>query len=184
VGGLTLRHLPVREGDARRAILDRAARWLCVLASIVVWGSCGGQPASPSSVDPIRQVVPLESSGPIRITFASANIPPGSTVAGCGALIEGCANRLHLSFVLNPPSSGPVLYARVYMHATNLQACLWGEIAPFTVNAGGPMTIEIPADRTDQCRVPTDIATMAVVVEGPIEIASSQTWSVRYTFMP
>jgi len=163
----------------------RRASLSSLLAAAIVSVSCSGPPASPSGpVDPTRQVVPLESSGPIRISFATANVLPGASVTGCGPVIEGCAGRLRLSFVLNPPSSGQVLYARVYMHATNLVACLWGEIAPFTVRAGTPLTIEMPADRADQCRTPTDIATMAVVVEGPVEIASRQTWSVHYTFMP
>lgn len=146
---------------------------------------CGGQLAAPTPVpDPTLQVTPIESTGPIRIAFVSANISPGGTVAGCGALIEGCAGRLRMMFLLNPPSDGPVLYVRVYLHATNLQACLWGEIAPFSVRAGAPLTIEIPADRADRCGTPTTIATMAVVVEGPIQVSSRQTWAVHYVFAP
>jgi hypothetical protein len=66
----------------------------------------------------------------------------------------------------------------------NLQACLWGEIEPFTVRAGAPLSIEIPTDRADRCGTPTMIATMAVVVEGPVQVSSRQTWSLRYTFSP
>ena len=89
-----------------------------------------------------------------------------------------------MMFRIEPPSGGPVLYARVYLHAMNLQACLWGQIEPFTVRAGVPLTIEMPVDQADRCGTPTTIATLALVVEGPIEVSSRQTWSLRYTFAP
>lgn len=134
--------------------------------------------------DPTLQVTPIDNTGPIRIAFVSANIAPGSTVGSCGAVIEGCAGRLRMTFRLNPPSDGPVLFVRMFLHATNLQACLWGELGSFSVQAGAPITIEVPADRADRCGTPTTIATMAVVVEGPIQVSSRQTWSLRYTFTP
>ena len=90
---------------------------------------------------------------------------------------SGCA-------FVDPPSDGTALYARVYLHATNLVACLQGEVEPFTVQAGVPLTIAITADRADGCRTPTDIATMAFVVEGPIQVSSRQTWSLHYVFAP
>lgn len=158
---------------------------VCVLLAATVLGGCDRQPAAPTPPpDPALRVTPIDSTGPIRIAFVNANIAPGSNIVGCGALIEGCAGRLRMTFLLNPPSDGPVLYARVYLHATNLQACLWGEIEPFTVRAGVPLTVEIPTDRADRCGTPTTIATMAVVVEGPIQVSSRQTWSLRYTFSP
>jgi hypothetical protein len=163
--------------------LWNAAGLLVFVACVI--GSCNGQPTAPSPTpDPALQVTPLDSAGPIRITFVKANIVPGSTVVGCGTRIEGCAGRLRLTFRLDPSSDGPVLYARVYLHATNLQACLWGEIEPFTVRAGDALTIEIPTDRADSCGTPATIATMAVVVEGPIQVSSRQTWSLHYTFAP
>jgi hypothetical protein len=156
-----------------------------MLFATLVLAGCGHQASAPTPPpDPTLQVTPIDSDGPIRIAFVTANIAPGSTIAGCGALIEGCAGRLRMTFALNPPSDGPVLYARMYLHATNLQACLWGEIAPFTVRADVPLTIELPTDRADRCGTPTTIATMAVVVEGPVQVASRQTWSLRYVFAP
>jgi len=125
---------------------------LWVLCAALVLEGCGRQSAALAPTpapDPTLLVTPLESVGPIRIGFVNASIAPGSTVAGCGTLIEGCAGRLRMTFLLNPSSDGPVLYARLYLHATNLQACLWGEIAPFTVRTGTPLTIEIPTDRPD-----------------------------------
>jgi hypothetical protein len=128
------------------------------------------------------QLTPGERSGPIRIAFVEANVSPGNTVTGCGPLIEGCTGRLRVRFRLEPPSDGPALFARVFLHATNLVACLQGEIEPFTVRAGNTLVIEITAVRADLCRTPTDIATMALVVEGPIQVSSRQTWSLHYVF--
>jgi len=154
--------------------------WMLCASAVTV--GCGGQPAAPSRPTDPALPVPIDSQGPVRITFVAATIAPGSTITGCGPLIEGCAGRLRMTFLLTPPSDGSVLYARLYLHATNLQACLWGEIAPFTVRARVPVTIEIPIDRADRCGTPTDIATMALGVEGTIEVASRQTWSLRYLF--
>jgi hypothetical protein len=157
----------------------------CALSGALAGAACGGPGTAPTNPpDPTPQVTPVESSGPVRISFVSANISPGGTVAGCGPLIEGCTGRLRLTLRLDPPAAGPVLYVRIYLHATNLIACLWGESGPFPVQAGSPQIIEIPLDRADRCGTPTTIATMAAVVEGPIEVASRQTWSMPYVFAP
>jgi hypothetical protein len=157
-------------------------RLLCV---VLTFTGCGSQSAAPSSPpEPDLQVIPIESTGPIRITFLSANITPGSVVAGCGGLIEGCAGKLRITFRLDPPTDGPVLYTRAYLHATNLVACLWGETAPFSVHERASSVVEISFDRADRCGTPTTMATMAVVVEGPIQVASRQTWSLDYVFAP
>jgi hypothetical protein len=159
--------------------------WAWVLFAALVLAGCGSQPAAPSPLpDPNLQVTPIETSGPIRITFVSANISPGGTIAGCGTLIEGCTSRLRITLQLAPPSDGPVLYVRIYLHATNLVACLWGETAPFAVRAGVQSAIEIPLDRADRCGTPATIATMAAVVEGPIQVASRSAWSLHYVFAP
>jgi hypothetical protein len=161
-----------------------AAGGIWMLCASAVLAGCGGEPAAPSRPPDPTLPVPIDSDGPVRITFVAATIAPGSTIAGCGPLIEGCAGRLRMTFLLTPPSDGSVLYARLYLHATNLKACLWGEIAPFTVRARVPVTIEMPLDRADLCGIPTDIATMALVVDGTIEVASRQTWRLRYLFAP
>jgi hypothetical protein len=49
---------------------------------------------------------------------------------------------------------------------------MWGESAPFPVQAGSARLIEIPLTVPIGCGTPTTIATMAAVVEGPIEVAS------------
>jgi hypothetical protein len=71
--------------------------WM-VLASAVLMG-CGGQPAGPSRPPDPALPVPIDSQGPVRITFVAATIAPGSTITGCGPLIEGCADRA------SPPST-------------------------------------------------------------------------------
>jgi hypothetical protein len=157
---------------------------LAVLTAVSCGSDGGGAVAPTPPRDPATQVTPLDTSGPIRISFLSANVSPGSVVSGCGPLIEGCAGRLRLTLRIEPPNDGPVLYTRIYLHATNLIACLWGETDPFTVRAGVTQTIDVSMDRTDRCGTPTDIATMAAVVEGPTQIESRQTWSLRYVFAP
>jgi hypothetical protein len=156
-----------------------------VLSVGLTLAACGSQSTAPSPpADPTLQVTPIDSSGPVRISFLSANITPGSVVAGCGGLIEGCAGKLRMTFRLDPPSDGAVLYTRVYLHATNLVACLWGETAPFGVQGRTPSVVDISFDRADRCGTPTTMATIALVVEGPIQVASRQTWSLRYVFAP
>ena len=59
-----------------------------------------------------------------------------------------------------------------------------GRDRAFVVRARVPVTIEMPLDRADRCGTPTDIATMALVVDGTIEVASRQTWTLRYLFAP
>jgi len=163
-------------------------RWLRHVSSVVaalMVASCGGATVAPTPApDSTSQVKPLESTGPIRITFMSANVSPGGVITGCGSLIQGCTGRLRLTLRLEPPADGPVLYARVYLHATNLVACLWGETTPFTVNAGIAQTLDVSIDRADRCGTPATIATMAAIVEGPIQVASRQTWSLHYVFAP
>jgi hypothetical protein len=170
--------------DVRQHSYLSAAVALSMLCASVGLAGCGGQPAAPSRPPDPALPVPVDSEGPVRITFVAATIAPGSTITGSAPLIERCAGRLRMTFSLTPPSDGPVLYARLYLHATNLQACLWGEIASFTVRARVPVTIEMPLDRADRCGTPTDIATMALVVEGTMEVASRQTWTLRYLFAP
>ena len=156
------------------------SRW-CLCVTILL-AACGGPGTAPSPPpDPHLQVTPLDSSRSVRISFVSANITPGSVVAGCGGLIEGCAGRLRMTFRLDPPSDGPVLYARVYLHATNLIACLCGrDGAVHGASAACQPSWSIPLDRADRCGIPNTMATLAVVVEGPSQVESRQTWSLYY----
>ena len=82
--------------DSRPAVAMTAHRYLSTAAAGsallagLVFDGCGHAPAMPTPTpDPTLQVTPIDNTGPIRIIFVSANIPPGSTVGGCGGVIEG-----------------------------------------------------------------------------------------------
>jgi hypothetical protein len=170
-------------------LIRRTARltvlaWLACLAAGCSHDST--TPAPPSAPDPNAQVTPTsDASGPIRISFLSANLAPGSTVTGCGSAIKGCEGRLRITLQLQPASSGPVLYTRVFLHSQrNLVACLWGETGAFSVQAGQTQTVEVTLDRSDACGTPETIASMDAIVEGPIQVASRQAWVLHYVFAP
>ena len=75
-----------------------------------------------------------------------------------------------------------MLYVAAFLHATNRIACLSSRTGPMTLTAGQSRPIELVFDQSDTCGVPLTIATMAVVVEGTVEVASRQEWTVAYTF--
>lgn len=155
--------------------------------ALVLLSACGeGRgpvlPALPTP-DPRNAVVPMNGFGPVRISFAGANVAPGSLLSGCGPLIAGCKDRLRIGFDLVPQQSGPVLGVSLYMHAPQI-ACLWGRSAPFTVTAGAPVHLEIPLDHADVCATPLTATSMDVIVDGPVQIASRQEFTVHYDFVP
>jgi hypothetical protein len=152
---------------------------------LAAWAFGCGHESPTVPTDPNRQVTPIETSGPVRITFVRASVPPGSTISGCGPTVAGCAGRLTISLLLSPPADGPVLYVRVYLHSMrNLQACLYGQAPPFEVRAGQAVAVDVVLDQFDACGVPDTFATMDAVVGGPIQIESRQAWSIRYTLSP
>jgi hypothetical protein len=168
-----------RASDAMSAVA--AASAIALIVSTL--DGCGRVTQPSPAPDPARQVTPTESTGPIRITFVNASVPPGSTVAGCGPFVDGCRGRLHIVLQLMPPSDGPVLYVRVYLHSMrNGVACLSGQTPPFDVRANQPVTVDVALDQADVCGTPDTMATMDAAVEGPAPIASRQVWSLRYVF--
>jgi hypothetical protein len=168
---------------------------LAVLAATLAVGGCGsetptGPPATtrtptpaPPTPDPTTLVVPGSATGPTQIVFVSAEPVPGSTVSGCGARIAGCAGRVRITYALTSPTGGPVLYVRGFLHATNKRACLIGNTGAFQLPAG-ESRVTVTFDQADDCATPTDIRDMALNVEGPIQTASRQEWSIFYTFAP
>jgi hypothetical protein len=134
-------------------------------------------PSEPRSTAP----VPSAHTGPIGILFLGAAPSPGDIVSGCGPSIDGCRGRVTMRFLLRAPAAGPVLAVRSFLHATNLKACLSAESGPFYVDRG-EHEVALVFDRAGECGVPLTIEHLAVVVEGPAEIASRQEWSVLYTF--
>ena len=156
---------------------------------MVVLSACA-EPRSPLSPiptpDPGTTVVPMNGSGLVRISFAGANVAPGSILQGCGPMIAGCQGRLRMAFDLMPQQSGPVLGVSVYMHAPQI-ACLWGRSPSFALAAGTPVHVEIPLDNADNaavCATPLMATSMDVIVDGPIQIASRQEFTIRYLFVP
>ncbi|MFA5908883.1 MAG: hypothetical protein WC815_08915 [Vicinamibacterales bacterium] len=141
-------------------------------------------PVAPSP-PPVPQPVLIEQTGPVEIVFLGATPSPGSTLTGCGTRISGCVNRVAMRLALRAQDSGPVLGARAFLHATNLQACLLTFTGPFELARGETRELSIVFDESDNCPVPLTIATMAVVVEGPAPLgASRRAWTLSYTFAP
>jgi hypothetical protein len=136
------------------------------------------RPPPPSPSLPIL----IEQRGPVAIDFLMASPAVGSTVSGCGAGIAGCTGRVTMHFVLRAQEAGHVLGVRAFLHATNLQACLLAETGPFDLARAEIRTLTIVYDKSADCSVPLTIATMAVVVEGTVEVASRRAWRVAYTF--
>lgn len=141
-------------------------------------------PNAPPTPDPKTRVVATKGEGPVQMQFVESSIAPGSTVGGCGASIEGCKGRLRVVFDLRPQSAGHVLYLRVYVHATNQVACLWGETSSFDVRAGVVTRLQVSLDNADRCGTPVTLVSMDAVVEGPVEVASRQEWALNYAFAP
>jgi hypothetical protein len=80
------------------------------------------------------------------------------------------------------PGAGTALYVRRCLHATNLLACLSAGTAPLQL-VRGDQQIVLVFERTGDCTVPLTVERLAVVVEGPVEVASRQEWSLSYTFV-
>jgi hypothetical protein len=163
-------------------------------AAALAWSAlaCGGGATTPApivspppSASPAPgDVIPGAATGPTRITFLAAEPPPGANVSGCGATAAGCAGRVRVRLRLEPAAGGPVLYVRVFLHSTTLRACLFGQTGAQVLSAGRPADVEVVLDQADECRTPSDIRTMAAVVEGTVEVASRQEWRIVYTLSP
>ena len=161
------------------------ARRLLIGAALVLVMACRDSPSAPAPIDPSSGVSPIAGSGPVRITFRGANVSPGGTIAGCGPFVAGCIGRLRITVDLAPPLDGPVLYVRLYLHSMrNGVACLSGTTAPMTLKANQRMTVDVTLNDADVCGMPDTMATMDAIVEGPVEVASRQAWSLRYVFAP
>lgn len=155
---------------------------LTLLVAVSFSAACG--PETPTPPDTSSMVIPTKRTGPTQITFVNATPPPGSQVSGCGPLIAGCRGRVRMVFQVLSQVGGPALYMRVFLHATNQQACLLTQTPSLLLPRGQPLSVEVVFDDADVCSTPLTIANMAAVVEGTVEIASRQEWSLRYTFAP
>jgi len=134
---------------------------------------------------PATGVVVGPHTGPTEITFVSADPPPGSTIAGCGAKTSGCSGRVRMRFRLFSAAGGPVLNAIGFLHATNQLACYRGSTDRLDLAASVPYEIEIVFDEADDaCGMPATIATMKVVLNAPGQTDGLQEWGIRYELRP
>ena len=162
-----------------------------VSLALVVLGGCGGEspslptpPLATPSPDPRLVVVPGAATGPTAIAFVSAEPSPGAALTGCGPGAAGCRGRLRMAFRLMPTGTGSVLWVRVFLHASSKRACFMATGEPLALRAGEARMVEVVFTEYDACATPFEIATMAAVVEGTVEVASRQEWAVHYSFMP
>lgn len=142
--------------------------------------SPGATPASTSAVTPGAH------TGPTEITFLVADPAPDSTLTGCQADASGCDGRIRMSFRLRSASGGPVLDAIAYLHGSNKLACWRADTGPFRLDAGVSRDVLVVFDQRDPraCGAPSEIETMKLVVEGTVETASLQEWSIHYDLRP
>jgi hypothetical protein len=124
------------------------------------------------------------ATGPVTIAYLTGTVAPNGTVSDCGSEVSGCAGRLALTFRLKGPFSGTILFVRGFLHATNKQACLIGQVPGFQLEAGLVRDVTLTFDQPQGCQIPFDIANLAVVVEGVVQVASRQEWAVSYAFRP
>jgi hypothetical protein len=130
-------------------------------------------------------VSPGAHTGPTEITFVAAEPLPGSILTGCRSDASGCDGRIRLRFRLRNPTGGPVLDAIGFLHTTRLLACWRGTTGPLRLEAGAASEVLIVFDRREPaCTAPAEIATMKLVVEGTVEVASLQEWAIRYDLRP
>jgi hypothetical protein len=158
--------------------------FVAVFAIALPVAGCGGSDAPFRPPSPAAQPGVIEQSGPVAIEFIDATPAVGSTIMGCGPGLSGCANRVAMQFTLRAQDAGHVLGVRAFLHATNLQACLLAQTGAFDLARGEVRPLAIVFDRTEACGMPLTIATMAVVMEGTVEVASRRAWAVTYTFRP
>jgi hypothetical protein len=146
---------------------------------------CGDtrNPVAPPPPSPSTPVL-IEQSGPVDILFLESTPAPGTTIAGCGSRISGCEHRVAMRFSLRGQVGGPVLFSRAFLHATDQRACLQAATGPFELQPGQVRELVVVFDRSEDCGVPLEIATLAVVVEGPVQVSSRRAWAVSYRFVP
>lgn len=162
------------------------------LAALVACG-CGGSPASGPSPSPTPTPTPTPSAlagvvvgartGVTQITLSAASPPPGATLSGCGATATGCAGRITMSLDLLSPTGGPVIGLSLFLHGSNLQACLIGRVGAFELSPGTTRRVEVVLDQADLCGTPVDVRTADASLEGPNGIAARQEWGVSYSLL-
>ncbi len=151
----------------------------------LVLSGCGGSPGSgptpPPQPSPLPGITIGARTGSTLIVFADATPLPGATLTGCGATTVGCAGRVTIRLDILSATGGPVTGLSVFLHGSNLRACLLGRIGAFELAAGTTRRLDVLLDQADQCGTPADIRTADAALEGPNGIAARQEWGVVYT---
>jgi hypothetical protein len=167
--------------------IESAVRLSAAAVAVACTLSCGHSTAPspvPAPIDP-NAPIPGAHTGPVAIEYVGANLAPGSTIAGCGPSIAGCAGRLRLSFRLRSAAAGPVLRTGATLHGANKTACLSASGDGFSLAANSTVTIDLVLDQVNPaCALPFDGSDLAVNVEGTVEVASRQEFGIRYRFTP
>jgi hypothetical protein len=152
--------------------------------------ACGSEtpmaafPHGPAPTPDATQVVPGLATGPTQIVFVSADPPPGSAVSGCGTLATGCPGRVRMIFRVMPAATGTVLRFVVALNSTAKRTCFLASTAPFAVRASEAQALQVVLDPSDACAVPFSITDLSANLEGSVDLASRQEWSIGYTFAP
>jgi hypothetical protein len=133
---------------------------------------------------PPTEVVPGIATGPTRLTFVSADPPPGSAVSGCGPNATGCPGRVRMVFRLTGAATGDALRFQVFLNSSTKRTCFLASTGPLSLRAAEAQTLQVVLDPSDACGVPFSITDMAAVLEGTVELASRQEWAIGYTFAP
>jgi len=123
-------------------------------------------------------------TGSTQITLVDAVPRPGAVLTGCGAAAVGCTGRIRMTLDLVSPTGGPVTGLNLFLHDTNLQACLIGRAGAFELSPGRTQRIEVVLDRADQCRTPIEIRNADATLDGPNQIAARQEWGILYSLAP
>jgi hypothetical protein len=155
--------------------------------------SCGGTSTPPAPTPTPTPIPPADPNAPVAgahtgqvvIEYAGANVSPGSTIAGCGPSIGGCAGKLRISFRLRSGvAPGTVLFTDATLHGANRIACLSASGDGFTLAANAVVPLDLVFDQFNAgCVLPFDATDMAVNLEGTTEVASRQEFGIRYRFV-
>jgi hypothetical protein len=92
-----------------------------------------------------------------------------------------------MTFRMEPTQTGAVLFYRAFLHAADKTACLLAQAPGGALQAGTAETVAVVFDEADtsgRCRTPGDLRDLAFNVEGTVEVASRQEWSLAYRLLP
>ncbi len=142
----------------------------------------------PANSGPSASVVPNETEGAVAMSFVSADPPPGSRIAGCGANMGGCAGKIRMRFTAVSPGTGFVQDVSAYLYGTEKRiACLYSNdltSGPVELRAGVPQSFEAIFDRFDDCPTPETIRAVNLILSGDVATGSRQGWLLEYLLEP